>query len=156
MESINSKAEKYREFMEKVERTVYMDTLPPQANESVLKTGLDQFGDIKNISFIPNYMDPRNNMRCALVEMKDHNQAKNVIKTLTNSPFMIAGMPRPVRVLPVELKMFDDRPRKPGRKITFNWLEADDPDFKVTKDMKRAFVSNVVKSEFLCRNVLVI
>ncbi|CAI0543499.1 unnamed protein product [Linum tenue] len=146
MESTNSEEEKYREFMKKVERTVYIDTLPPQANESVLKTGLDQFGDVENVSFIPNYMDPRNSMRCALVEMKDPNQAKNVIQTLTNSPFMIAGMPRPVRVLPAELEMFDDRPRKPGRKITFKWLEADDPDFKVAKDMKRAVVRHATEA----------
>ncbi|CAL1356840.1 unnamed protein product [Linum trigynum] len=62
MESTNSEAEKCRNFLEKVKQTVYIDTLPPQANESVLKTGLDKFGDVNNISFIPNLMDPRNNI----------------------------------------------------------------------------------------------
>ncbi|CAN1354829.1 hypothetical protein LINPERPRIM_LOCUS43535 [Linum perenne] len=111
---MDSKSE-YEAFLEKVDRTVYIDCLSPQVTESVIQTGLDQFGNVKKVSFIPNYMDPMNSMRCALVEMDNCDQAKNIISMLSESPFMMAGMPRPVRALKADIEMFDDRPRQPEK-----------------------------------------
>jgi len=126
----------YAAFEEKVKRTVYIDNLSPQATESVLKTALNQFGNVQNVQFIPNYTEPKNMPRCALVEMESVKQAKQIISEINNFPFMISGMPRPVRARDAEMEMFDDRPRKPGRRIICRWLDPQDPDFQVAKKVK--------------------
>ncbi|CAN0896753.1 hypothetical protein LINGRAHAP2_LOCUS18687 [Linum grandiflorum] len=151
---VKSPEAEYKAFLEKVDRTVYIDNLSPQANESVIKTGLDQFGNVKSVSFIANYMDPRNSMRCALVEMEARDQARNVISMLNESPFMMAGMPRPVRALKAEAEMFDDRPSKPGRKILFRWVDPKDMDFKVVQEMKRAVLRHAAEDSFLYKTQL--
>ncbi|CAN1197875.1 hypothetical protein LINPERHAP2_LOCUS44232 [Linum perenne] len=150
---MDSKSE-YEAFLEKVDRTVYIDCLSPQVTESVIQTGLDQFGNVKKVSFIPNYMDPMNSMRCALVEMDNCDQAKNIISMLSESPFMMAGMPRPVRALKADIEMFDDRPRQPGRKITFKWVEPKDADFKVLQEMKRVVGRHAAEESFLRKTQL--
>lgn len=126
----------YAAFEEKVSRTVYVDNLSPLVTESILRTALDQFGTVKNVQFIPNYLIPENIPSCALVEMETRKEARAVVSTLSESPFMISGMPRPVRAFPANPDMFDDRPPKPGRKISFQWLEPSDKDFGTATKVK--------------------
>ncbi|KAF8398968.1 hypothetical protein HHK36_014833 [Tetracentron sinense] len=127
----------YAAFEEKVRRTVYIDNLSTQVTEVVLKTALGQFGNVTNVQFIPNYTELRNIPQHALVEMETVKQAKSIVLEMTNYPFMMSGMPRPVRGRAAEMEMFGDRPIKPGRKIQCRWVGPQDPDFEVAKNLKR-------------------
>ncbi|KAG4125973.1 hypothetical protein ERO13_D10G129400v2 [Gossypium hirsutum] len=133
----SGKQNEYAAFEEKVRRTVYLDNLSPNVTESVVRTALDQYGTVKSVEFIPNYLEPRNMPQCALVEMEKEKQAKVVISTLSEFPFMMSGMPRPVRARAALAEMFGDRPRKPGRQIRIRWLDTADPDFKVASKLKQ-------------------
>ncbi|KAL5699797.1 hypothetical protein ACHQM5_030651 [Ranunculus cassubicifolius] len=130
----------YREFEEKVERTVYIDNLSPLVTTAVVKTALDQFGTVLTVHFLPNYYnhDALNNNipLIALVQMGNHKEANAVIAEMTNYPFMINGMPRPVRAFPAQPHMFVDRPVKPNRKIQCKWMDPKDHDFQVAQRLK--------------------
>ncbi|CAM9003218.1 unnamed protein product [Rhodiola kirilowii] len=131
-----SQEAEYKAFEEKVKRTICIDYVSPQATEPVLRQALNQFGNVKNVCFIPNYLGPNTIGRSVLIEMEDAKQARDVVSTVNQFPFMICGMPRPVRARASEIEMFVDRPAKPGRKIMCRWLEPNDPDFKVAKRLK--------------------
>lgn len=131
-----SSEEEYAAFLEKVDRTIYVDNLSPQITESIVKAAFNQFGNVKSIQFIPNYLEPKNMPQAALVEMENPKQAREIITQMGNYPFMVSGMPRPVRACAAELEMFEDRPRKPGRKILCRWLDPKEPDFEVAKKIK--------------------
>ncbi|KAF7124348.1 hypothetical protein RHSIM_Rhsim12G0009000 [Rhododendron simsii] len=80
----------YAAFEERVRRTVYVDNLSPQVNESILKSAFDQFGNVCKVEFIPNYAEESNMPRYALVEMdspenqleEEENIAKQQAETL--------------------------------------------------------------------------
>ncbi|KAF7824654.1 RNA-binding family protein isoform 1 [Senna tora] len=150
----SSAEEEYASFEEKVKRTVYLDNLSPQVTESVLKTALDQFATVKSIKFIPNYLEPKIAAQCALVELDSVKKAKEVILMIVQYPFMISGMPRPVRARPAEVEMFDDRPRKPGRKLTCRWLEPNDPDFEVAQEIKQLTCKHAAEAALLLKHQL--
>ncbi|KAK9101549.1 hypothetical protein Scep_024979 [Stephania cephalantha] len=134
---MGTSAEKeYADFEDKVKRTVYFDNLSPKVKESVLKTALSQFGTVVGVQFIPNYSQFNNMPLCALVEMESLKDAKNVTTEIVNYPFMISGMPRPVRARPAEAQMFTDRPVKPGRKIQCRWVDPKEPYFQVATELK--------------------
>lgn len=141
----------YAAFEEKVKRTVYIDNLSHQVTEPVLKTALNQFGNVTNVEFIPNYMEPKTIPLTALVEMENSKQAKQIVSEMSNFPFMMSGMPRPVRARDAEPEMFDERPRKPGRKIQFCWLSPKDPDYEVAKKIKNLTRKHASESSFLLK-----
>lgn len=141
----------YAAFEDKVKHTVYIDNLSPHVTESVLRTALDQFGTVVNIQFIPNYIVPGNIPNCALIEMETTKQAISVVSTLAQYPFMMSGMPRPVRARHAEAEMFDDRPIKPGRKIQCRWLNPDDPDFEIAKKLKHLCQKHSAEAAFLLK-----
>lgn len=143
--------EEYAAFGERVKRTIYIDNLSPQVTDAVLKAALDQFGNVVNVQFIPNYMNPQNLPRAALVEMETSTQADGIIAEMATSPFMVAGMPRPVSARAAVAEMFDDRPRKPGRRITFQWLDPKDPDFEVAMKTKHLIRKHAAEADFLLR-----
>ncbi|KAK6123479.1 hypothetical protein DH2020_042768 [Rehmannia glutinosa] len=126
----------YTAFLEKIKRTIYIDNLSPHVTESVMKAAYNQFGNVMSIQFIPNYFEPKNMPQAALVEMENPKQAQEIIAEMDNYPFMISGMPRPARARAAKLEMFDDRPRKPGRRIVCRWVDPKEPDFEVAKKMK--------------------
>ncbi|KAF3457706.1 hypothetical protein FNV43_RR02364 [Rhamnella rubrinervis] len=144
----------YAAFEEKVKHTVYMDNLSPRVSESVLRNALEQFGSVKSIQFIPNYLGPRNMPRCALVEMENTKQANSVLSILAQFPFMINGMPRPVTARPAEVEMFSDPPKKPGRNITVRWLDTKDPDFAVVMQLKRLAQRHSAEAAFMLEKQL--
>jgi len=129
-------AEDYAAFEEKVQRTVYFDNMSPQVTESVIRTALNQFASVKSVKFIPNYLGPSSVPQCALVELDSAKKVKEVIAMIKQYPFMMSGMPRPVRARPAVMEMFDDRPMKPKRKMKCCWLEQSDPDFEVAMELK--------------------
>lgn len=126
----------YADFEKKVKRTVYLDNLGLQVTAQVLKTALGQFGNVVNVSFIPKYMESLDIPQCALVEMETPKQARAVVRDLSGFPFMISGMPRPVRAKMAKEEMFSDRPAKPGRNIQCRWVEPGDPDYEVAQKIK--------------------
>lgn len=65
----------YAAFEEKVQRTVYIDNLSPRVTEPVVRTALNQFGNVKKVEFIPNFTESSRSASCALVEMENPMQA---------------------------------------------------------------------------------
>ncbi|KAE9604950.1 hypothetical protein Lal_00036936 [Lupinus albus] len=146
---MGSTSEKYAAFKEKVGRTVYFDNMSPQVTESVLRTALEQFAIVKTVKFIPNYIGPSNLPQCALVELDSAKKAEEVILMIRQYPFMMSGMPRPVRARAAEEEMFDDRPTEPDRKIQCTWLDPSDPDFEVAKELKRLTCKHAAEIAFM-------
>lgn len=149
-----SDEDKYAAFKEKVKRTVYFDNLSPLATDAVMKTALNQFGNVLSVQFIPNYIGPNNMAAAALVEMETEKQAIKIIEETADFPFMITGMPRPVRAFPAEIEMFEDRPRKPGRTIQCRWLEEKDPDFVVAQQVKDLVKKHATEASFMLKQQL--
>lgn len=119
----------YKEFEEKVKRTVYLDNLSPQATDAVITMALNQFGNVKTVNCLTNYTVPFDIPQSALVEMETQKDAEHVVKMLNEFPFMVSGMPRPVRARQATAEMFNDRPRIPGgKKLEFCWAGPTDPD----------------------------
>lgn len=126
----------YAEFEEKVTRTVFLGDLSHQVTSAVIETALGQFGNVVNVEFLPNYTIPYPIPACALVEMETAKQAEAVVADMSNYPFMMSGMPRPVRAQPAMAEMFSDRPSPPDRKIEVRWVEPSDPDYEVAMKSK--------------------
>ena len=74
---MTSEAE-YAAFEEKVRRSVYLDNLSPKVTEPIVNKAISQFGIVKNVQFIPNYLE-KNIPVSALVEMENSSQADAVI-----------------------------------------------------------------------------
>ncbi|KAH0681169.1 hypothetical protein KY284_022254 [Solanum tuberosum] len=146
--------EEYAAFENKVKRSVYIDNLSPLAKESVIKAALDQFGNVIQVTLIRTYFELKGMGRAALVEMQNADEARTIISEIRNSPFMISGMPRPVRARPAVVEMFDDRPRKPDRTIMCYWLKSNDPDFEVATKMKRIIRNHAKEANFLLKHQL--
>lgn len=132
----SSEEESYAAFLEKVKRTIYVDNLSPQVTESVMKAAFNQFGNVLSVEFIPNYFESKHMPQSALVEMENAKQARDITNQMSNFPFMISGMPRPVRARAARLEMFDDRPRNPGHKIMCRWLDPKEAEFEVAMKIK--------------------
>ncbi|KAK4751358.1 hypothetical protein SAY87_004840 [Trapa incisa] len=144
----------YDAFRERVKRTIYIDNLSPQVNESVLRNAFDQYGSVKGVQFIPKYAEPHHMGQSALVEVDTPQQAQAIIEIVSSYPFMILGMPRPVRARPAELEMFGDHPPKPGRKIEIRWVDPNDPDFEVAQKLKQLIQKHADESAFMLKQQL--
>lgn len=105
------------------------------------------------VEFIPTYTQwipfPDIPSKRALVAMENEQQAKNIIDTLNEYPFMICGMPRPVRAFPAVTKTFPFRPPPPDRKILCSWIDANDPNFARAQKVKELVVKHSQEVEFL-------
>ncbi|CAE5956668.1 unnamed protein product [Arabidopsis arenosa] len=144
----------YDKFLERVRRTVYIDELTPLATTPVIESAFNQFGTVKKVSFIPNFLGPKELPMSVLVEMETEDMAQAVISTVSQLPFMVAGMPRPVRASAAEPNMFVDRPKKPGRTIRFRWIEPNDPDFDKARRMKRLARKHTAENSFMLKKQL--
>lgn len=144
----NQEEVKYDAFLEKVRRTVYIDELTPLASKPVLESAFNQFGTVEDVIFIPNYLGPKELPMGVLVVMETEEKAKAVIETVTQYPFMVAGMPRPVRATAAKPEMFEDRPKEPGRRIHCRWIDPNDPDFQKAKKMKRLVLKHTAEASF--------
>ncbi|KAK1376217.1 RRM domain-containing protein [Heracleum sosnowskyi] len=144
---------KYAAFKEKVKRTVYLENLNPQLTDAVIRTALNQFGNVVNIQFVPNF-GLENIRYAALVEMGDAKQANQIITEIANNPFMISGKPRPVRAFAAEIEMFPFHPRKPGGKVPWVWLDKKDPDFEVAQKIKDTVLKHASEASSLFQQQL--
>ena len=64
---------------------------------------------------------------------------------------MVFGMPRSVRARLAEVNMFNDRPKMPRKTIQCQWLDENDPDFKVAQKIKDLTRLNAAQSAFLLK-----
>ncbi|KAG6398531.1 hypothetical protein SASPL_139995 [Salvia splendens] len=140
--------EEYDEFLKKVERTIYLDNISPAVTEPVLKAAIDQFAKVITVQFIHAYLQP-NGIHAALVEVENRNQAETLINELESVPFMIGGMPRPVRAQAARIEMFADRPRKPGRRIQCRWVTNRDPQYDVAMKAQKLVKKHAEEVAFL-------
>ncbi|PUZ68956.1 hypothetical protein GQ55_2G070100 [Panicum hallii var. hallii] len=147
-------AKEYKEFEEKVKRTVYLDNLSLLATDAVITMALNQFGNVKNVNFLTNYTVPFDIPQSALVEMETEKDAEYVVNMLDEFPFMMCGMPRPVRVKRATAEMFNDRPWKPGRKLEFCWVGPTDPDCQDVRRFKLMSKRHEVENLALIKNQL--
>ncbi|TKW31390.1 hypothetical protein SEVIR_2G102700v4 [Setaria viridis] len=144
----------YKEFEEKVKRTVYLDNLSLLATDAVIRMALNQFGNVKNVNFVTNYTVPFDIPQSALVEMETEKDAEHVVNMLDEFPFMMSGMPRPVRAKRATAEMFNDRPWKPGRKLEFCWVGPTDPDCQNVRKFKIMSKRHEVENLSLIKNQL--
>ncbi|KAJ1288777.1 hypothetical protein BS78_02G114000 [Paspalum vaginatum] len=147
-------AKVYKEFEDKVKRTIYLDSLSVQATDAVIKTALNQFGNVRNVNFLTNYTVPFDIPQSALVEMETEQEAESVVNVLHEFPFMIAGMPRPVSAKRATVEMFSDRPWKPGRKLEFRWVRRTDPDYHDVRKFMLMCMRHEVENLALIKNQL--
>lgn len=150
---MGSADEDYAAFEEKVKRTIFVDNLSFSVTENVLRSAFDQFGSVKSIEFIPNYFEPKEMPKSALIEMETKKQAEEIIAGMSSSPFMVSGMPRPIRARSALASMFADRPIKPGRKIELCWVERDDPEFEAAEKMKLLTKKHTAEASFLLKKL---
>lgn len=155
-ESDEKTKKEYAVFKEKVKRTVFLSELSPVSTSSDITEALSQFGDVISIEIIPNLTIPDLIPQCVLVEMKDSKQAEKVIKEITNKPFMISGMPRPVRARAAQPRMFADRPPLPGTVIEARWVGCSDPGFEVGRKMKQLCEKHTAETLELIEVVLLL
>ncbi|CAN6197428.1 unnamed protein product [Urochloa humidicola] len=147
-------AKEYKEFEEKVKRSVYLDNLSALVTDAIVTMALNQFGNVKNVNFLTNYTIPFDIPQCALVEMETEKDAEHVVNMLDEFPFMMSGMPRPVRAKRATTEMFHDRPSKPGRKLEFCWVGPTDPDGHDIRKFKLMFKRHEVENLALIKNQL--
>ncbi|CAH9109795.1 unnamed protein product [Cuscuta epithymum] len=146
--------EEYAVFLEKVKRTVFIDNLSPMATEAVLRAAFNQFGSVTNVCLLPNYLEPPNAAQSALVEMQTADQAESIICEVSCSPFMISGMPRPVRAHAAEVDMFDDCPRKPGTKVQFHWVDRGNQNYGIAMRMSSLAREHAAQAQILMEHQL--
>ncbi|XP_076896615.1 ASI1-immunoprecipitated protein 1-like [Bidens hawaiensis] len=140
--------EAYAAFEEKVKKTIYVHNLSPQVTKAVLENALNQFGNVKDVNFIPNYFTACGG-HAALVQMESAKQAEEVIRDIAESPLMVSGMPRPVKAQKAEADMFEDRPKKHKKRIVCRWIDPSDKDFEVAKRKKVQTKKHAAEIQFL-------
>ncbi|XP_062184027.1 ASI1-immunoprecipitated protein 1-like [Phragmites australis] len=129
-------SKQYVEFEEKVKRTIYIDQLSHRVTSSVIKAALSQCANVVKVEFIVNYTIPYDIPSAVLVELDDEAQAKAAVELMDDFPFIIGGMPRPVKATYAKAEMFRDRPPCPGIKKEFLWLKQGDEGYEAMKKMK--------------------
>ncbi|VVA90144.1 unnamed protein product [Arabis nemorensis] len=150
----NEEEVKYNAFLEKVKRTVFVDELTPLASKSVLESAFNQFGTVEDVILVPNYLGPKEIPMGVLVVMQTEEKAKAILDTLSQFPFMVAGIPRPVRAKPAKPEMFADRPKEPSRRVLCRWIDPNDPDFENAKKIKRLVQKHTAEAAFVLKNQL--
>ncbi|KAJ1273592.1 hypothetical protein BS78_06G293900 [Paspalum vaginatum] len=147
-------SKEYAEFEEKVKRTIYIDHLSPQVTTPVIKAALAQCANVVNVEFIVNYTIQYDIPSAALVELEDDMQAKAAVELMNDFPFMIGGMPRPVRATLAKPEMFRDRPPRPGVKKDFRWVEKGDDEYVLMMKLKSLAKKQESENMALLKNVL--
>ena len=111
-----------------------LDDVTPQATVPMIRTALGQFGNVTSVDIITDPLDSKLSARKVLVEMASAREASHAVKEIQEHPFMLKGVPRPVRAVPASSTMFPDRPRKiatssNGSIKLFKWVKKGDPDW---------------------------
>uniref|UniRef100_A0A0D9WBH9 RRM domain-containing protein n=1 Tax=Leersia perrieri TaxID=77586 RepID=A0A0D9WBH9_9ORYZ len=145
----------YADFEKKVKRTIYIDHLSPQVTSSVIKAALAQCANVVDVEFIFNHTIPYDIPSAALVELDDEIQAKAALDLMNDFPFIIGGMPRPVRGTCAKPEMFRERPPCPGMKKEFRWVKQEDGvEYEGMKKLKILAKRQEVENMALIKNQL--
>uniref|UniRef100_A0ACD5ULR5 Uncharacterized protein n=1 Tax=Avena sativa TaxID=4498 RepID=A0ACD5ULR5_AVESA len=144
----------YADFEARVKRTVYIDHLSPLVTSQVIKAALSQCANVANVEFIVNYTIPYDIPSAALVELEDDSQAKAAVNLMHDFPFIIGGMPRPVRAMHAKPEMFRDRPSQPGLKMEIRWIKEGDPEYDGMDKLKRLAKRQDAENMALVKNQL--
>ncbi|XP_010240658.2 uncharacterized protein LOC100834153 isoform X1 [Brachypodium distachyon] len=136
MATSDEQAKDYADFDARVKRTIYIDHLSPLVTKEVIKAALAQCANVVSSEFIVNYTIPYDIPSAALVELDDESQAKAAVDLMNDFPFIIGGMPRPVRATYAKPEMFRDRPLRPGLKMEFRWVKQGDPEYDGMNKLK--------------------
>ncbi|XP_037488222.1 uncharacterized protein LOC119366567 [Triticum dicoccoides] len=144
----------YADFEARVKRTIYIDQLSPLVTSQVIKASLAQCANVVSTEFIENYTIEYEIPAAALVEVDNVSQAQAAVDLMNNFPFMIGGMPRPVRAVFAKPEMFPDRPRKPGLKIEFSWVKQGDPGYDGMNKLKGLMRRQEAENMALIKNQL--
>lgn len=146
--------EEYAEFEEKVKRTIYIDHLSPQVTGPIIKAALAQCANVVSVELIVNYTIPYDIPSAALVELDNKTQAKAAVDLMNDFPFIIGGMPRPVRAIYAKPEMFRDRPPRPGIKKEFRWVKQGDQEYDGMKKLKSLAKRQESENIALIKNLL--
>lgn len=144
----------YAEFEDKVKRTIYIDHLSPQVTTPVIKAALAQCANVIGVEFVVNYTIQYDIPSAALVELEDGLQAKAAVELMNDFPFMIGGMPRPVRATLAKPHMFRDRPPCPGVKKGFRWVKQGDEGYGTMVKLKNLAKRQESENMALIKNLL--
>ncbi|XP_021980459.1 uncharacterized protein LOC110876600 isoform X1 [Helianthus annuus] len=140
----------YVAFEEKVKKTIYIDNLSPQVTKAVLENAINQFGNVKDVQFIPTYFASCG-VCAALVEMESAKQAEEIICEMGDSPLMISGMPRPVRAQKAQVEMFEDRPKKHQRTIVCRWMDPSHRNFELARKIKDLTKKHAAEVQYIMK-----
>lgn len=144
-------ASEFQKFEEKVKRCLMIEDVTPQANNALILTALGQFGTVVSIDIINDPLASKHAPKRVIVEMKTVREAAHAVKEIQERPFMIKGVPRPVRALAAVSTMFPDRPQKPNSstKRTCEWVKPGDPDWDKYNEFKQLAKRHVQETAFL-------
>ncbi|VAI01157.1 uncharacterized protein LOC119294692 isoform X1 [Triticum dicoccoides] len=144
----------YADFEARVKRTIYIDHLSPVVTRQVIRAALSQCANVVSVEFVENYTIPYDIPAAALVELDDESQAKSAVDLMRDFPFIIGGMPRPVRASLARPEMFPDRPSPPGSKMEFLWLKQGDPEYDGMSKLKSLAKRQEAENMALIKNIL--
>ncbi|CAM0906193.1 unnamed protein product [Alopecurus aequalis] len=154
MATSDEQVKEYADFMARVKRTIYIDHLSPLVTDQVIKAALSQCANVVSLEFIVNYTIPYDIPSAALVEMDDESQAKAAVDLMNDFPFIIGGMPRPVRATYAKPEMFQDRPRHPALKMEISWVKKGDPEYDGMHKLKSLAKRQDAENMALVKNQL--
>ncbi|XP_047069356.1 uncharacterized protein LOC124677414 [Lolium rigidum] len=146
--------QEYADFEARVKRTIYIDHLSPLVTSQIIKAALSQCAKVVSSEFIVNYTIPYDIPAAALVELEDESQAKAAVDLMHDFPFIIGGMPRPVRAAYAKPEMFRNRPSRPGLGMEFRWVKEGDPEYDGMDKLKRLAKRQDAEQMALVKNQL--
>ncbi|XP_037422402.1 uncharacterized protein LOC119287026 [Triticum dicoccoides] len=144
----------HADFEARVKRTIYIDHLSPVVTRQVIRAALSQCANVVSVEFIENYTILYDIPAAALVELDDESQAKSAVDLMRDFPFIIGGMPRPVRASLARPEMFADRPSLPGSKMEFLWLKQGDPEYDGMSKLKSLAKRQEAENMALIKSIL--
>eukprot|EP00250_Pteridium_aquilinum_P027597 c3528_g1_i1 orf=628-1275(+) len=144
-------ASEFQKFEDKVKRCLMLEDVTPQVNIPMVQTALGQFGTVISVDILNDPLDSKHAAKRVIVEMKTPREAAHAVKEIHEHPFMIKGVPRPVRALAAVSTMFPDRPQKPnsGAKRTCEWVKPGDPDWDKYNEFKQLAKRHAQETAFL-------
>ncbi|KAH7442677.1 hypothetical protein KP509_03G098800 [Ceratopteris richardii] len=141
----------YQKFEEKVKRSLLLEDVTPQVTVPMIQTALGQFGTVISIDILNNPLDSKFAAKRVMVEMKNPREAAHAVKEIQERPFMIKGVPRPVRAIAAVTTMFPDRPQKPNNntKRTCEWVKPGDPGWDKCNEFKQLAKRHAQEAAYL-------
>lgn len=144
----------FDKFDERVRRSVVLEEVTPHVNIPMIQTALGQFGTVVSVDILANPLESKLAAKRAIVEMESQKDAAYALKEIQEHPFMIKGVPRPVRATAAVHTLFPERPRKGSlSKLAWEWVEPGHPDFAAANELKRMAKRHAAESAYLMQQL---